>query len=62
VWATVYMFYNLGLSAYILGSFTLIVIRGDERVGIYRGKCSNLREYSAQNRIPKARARQQSWF
>ncbi len=56
------MFYNLGLSAYILGSFTLIVIRGDERVGIYRGKCSNLREYSAQNRIPKARARQQSWF
>ncbi len=57
MWAVLYMFYNLGLSAYILGSFTLIVIRGDEHVGAYRAKCSNLKEYSAQNSIPNVRAR-----
>ena len=30
--------------------------RADERVGQYRDKCSNLREYSKQNDIPKVAA------
>lgn len=60
VWSTVYMFYNLGLSAYILGSFTLIVIRGDEQVGKYQAKCSNLKDYAKLNGLPKVRPQSDS--
>lgn len=52
-WALVYMFYNLGLSAYILGSFTLIALRSDEQVNAFRTKCSNLKDYANSNSIPK---------
>ncbi|BDA49938.1 probable potassium channel AKT2 [Coccomyxa sp. Obi] len=36
VWATIYMFFNLALGAYVLGTITLLVVKHDERTGRYR--------------------------
>lgn len=52
MWATFYMFSNLALTAYVLGSITLIVLKGDERVGRFRDRSNNLKAYSIANDIP----------
>jgi hypothetical protein len=52
VWATIYMFFNLALGAYVLGTITLIVIKHDERTGRYRDLTSNLKDYIRVNEIP----------
>ena len=52
VWATIYMFFNLALGAYVLGTITLIVIKHDERTGRYRDLTSHLKDYIRVNEIP----------
>ncbi|KAK9903334.1 hypothetical protein WJX75_003130 [Coccomyxa subellipsoidea] len=53
VWATIYMFFNLALGAYVLGTITLLVVKHDERTGRYRDLSTNLKEYIAVNEIPE---------
>ena len=55
VWATMYMFFNLALGAYVLGTITLLVVKHDERTGRYRDLSTNLKEYIAVNEIPEVR-------
>ena len=52
VWATIYMFFNLALGAYVLGTITLIVIKHDERTGRYRDLTTHLKDYIRVNEIP----------
>ncbi|CAL8465533.1 g5069 [Coccomyxa elongata] len=52
VWATIYMFFNLALGAYVLGTITLLVVKHDERTGRYRDLSTNLKEYINVNEIP----------
>ncbi|CAL5221935.1 g4209 [Coccomyxa viridis] len=52
VWATIYMFFNLALGAYVLGTITLIVIKHDERTGRYRDLTTHLKDYIKVNEIP----------
>lgn len=52
VWATMYMFFNLALGAYVLGTITLLVVKHDERTGRYRDLSTNLKEYINVNEIP----------
>ena len=52
VWATIYMFFNLALGAYVLGTITLIVIKHDERTGRYRDLITHLKDYIRVNEIP----------
>ncbi len=42
-----------GFNAYIVGTITLVVMKGDERTGHYRQRASNLKQYSKVNSIPK---------
>ena len=51
-WATIYMFFNLALGAYVLGTITLIVIKHDERTGRYRDLTTHLKDYIKVNEIP----------
>lgn len=44
-----------GFNAYIVGTITLVVMKGDERTGHYRQRASNLKQYSKVNTIPKVR-------
>ena len=55
VWATIYMFFNLALGAYVLGTITLIVIKHDERTGRYRDLITHLKDYIRVNEIPPVR-------
>jgi hypothetical protein len=32
----VYVFINIGVAAYIVGTITLLVVKGDEKTGAYR--------------------------
>ncbi len=48
-----YMFFNLALGAYVLGTITLLVVKHDERTGRYRDLSTNLKEYNAVNEIPE---------
>jgi hypothetical protein len=52
VFVIVYMFYNLWLISYILGTITLLVVRHDERANKYRDRSENLKTYAAMNAIP----------
>ena len=56
LWATIYMFFNLALGAYVLGTITLLVVKSDERTGRYRDMSQNLKQYNQVNEIPQARA------
>ena len=53
IWATMYMYTNLALSAYILGSITLIVIKGDEAAGSFRESANAMKQYTRQHDIPQ---------
>jgi hypothetical protein len=55
VWATIYMFFNLALGAYVLGTITLLVVKTDERTGRYRDMSQNLKQYNQVNEIPQVR-------
>eukprot|EP00884_Botryococcus_braunii_P021334 jgi/Botrbrau1/7885/Bobra.9_2s0059.2 len=53
VFVICYMFYNLWLISYILGTITLLVVKHDERAGKYRERSENLKNYANINGIPK---------
>lgn len=48
-----FMFFNILVSAYIIGTITLVVVRGDERTREYRDRMKSVQEYTQQHSIPK---------
>ena len=44
-----------GFNSYIIGTITLVVMKGDERTGHYRRCANNLKQYSKVNSVPKVR-------
>ena len=48
-----FMFFNILVSAYIIGTITLVVVRGDERTREYRDRMKAVSEYTDQHGIPK---------
>ena len=42
-----------GFNSYIIGTITLVVMKGDERTGHYRRCANNLKQYSKVNSVPK---------
>ena len=55
LWATAYMYANLALSAYILGSITLLVVKSDEQAGVFRDHSNAMKQYSKLHAIPEVR-------
>lgn len=37
----IYVFINIGIAAYIVGTITLLVVRSDEKTGQYRCGCGS---------------------
>ena len=50
---SLYMLMNVVLTAYILGTVTLLMVKSDERSGVYRDRVSLLKEYSELNSLPE---------
>jgi Ion channel len=46
---------SAGFNSYIIGTITLVVMKGDERTGHYRRCANNLKQYSKVNSVPKVR-------
>lgn len=49
-----FIFLNIIVSAYIIGTITLVVVRGDERTQEYRARMKSVQEYAIQHSIPKS--------
>ncbi|KAL4435944.1 hypothetical protein ABPG77_000706 [Micractinium sp. CCAP 211/92] len=49
----VLVFFNIFYFAYIIGSVTLLVVKGDERVGKYREQMQHLTSYAELNDLPE---------
>ncbi|KAK9810819.1 hypothetical protein WJX73_009788 [Symbiochloris irregularis] len=52
IWSTIFMFVNLALSAYILGTITLLVVRSDEQAGEFREQSNAMKQYNHLNNLP----------
>ncbi|GLC44797.1 hypothetical protein PLESTB_001212900 [Pleodorina starrii] len=48
-----YLLFNLFLGAYILGTVTMLVVKGDERSKAFRERMTNLNEFSKNNDLPE---------
>jgi CRP-like cAMP-binding protein len=46
-WASVFMFASIVVNSWIIGSITLLVVKGDEKTGEYRDSLQVLNQYSA---------------
>ncbi len=49
---TIYLLFNVVLNAYILGTITMLVVKGDERSKAFRDRIANLKEFSLLNDLP----------
>ncbi|EFJ46903.1 hypothetical protein VOLCADRAFT_62022, partial [Volvox carteri f. nagariensis] len=49
----IYLLFNLFLGAYILGTVTMLVVKGDERSKAFRERMSNLNEFGRNNDLPE---------
>lgn len=54
IFAIVYMLYNMALNSYILGTITLLVVRGDEKTGALRRCYRNIFFFAKLNELPKS--------
>jgi Ion channel len=54
IFALSFIILNIFINSYILGTITLMVVKGDERTGRYRDRSGNLKAYTAVNHLPKA--------
>ena len=57
IWSIIFIIVSVFLLAYVIGSTTLAIIKGDERVGKYRERMHALMAYSKLNDLPPVRAR-----
>ncbi|KAL6755507.1 ankyrin repeat-containing domain protein, partial [Haematococcus lacustris] len=49
----VYLLFNLLLGAYILGTVTMLLTKGDKRMKLFRDRVMNLRSYGVINTLPQ---------
>ncbi|GFH17386.1 cyclic nucleotide-binding domain-containing protein, partial [Haematococcus lacustris] len=49
----VYLLFNLLLGAYILGTVTMLLTKGDKRMKLFRDRVTNLRSYGKINELPQ---------
>ncbi|KAK9840789.1 hypothetical protein WJX81_004819 [Elliptochloris bilobata] len=47
-----YMLFNVFLNAYVLGTITILIVKHDQKLGTYRERIDNCRQYSAINDVP----------
>ncbi len=52
IWSIIFIIVSVFLLAYVIGSTTLAIIKGDERVGKYRERMHALMAYSKLNDLP----------
>lgn len=50
---SIYLLFNVVLGAYILGTVTMLMVKGDVRSSMFRDRIANLKDYSNVNDIPK---------
>ena len=50
---SIYMLFNVVLGAYILGTVTMLLVKGDERSKNFRDQTMGLKEYSRLNELPQ---------
>ncbi|KAG1669745.1 hypothetical protein FOA52_001574 [Chlamydomonas sp. UWO 241] len=50
---SLYLLFNIVLGAYILGTVTMLMVKGDERSKTFRDKITTLREYAHINELPE---------
>lgn len=55
IWSIIFIIVSVFLLAYVIGSTTLAIIKGDERVGKYRERMHALMAYSKLNDLPPVR-------
>ncbi|KAG1681293.1 hypothetical protein FOA52_007339 [Chlamydomonas sp. UWO 241] len=48
----IYLLFNVVLGAYILGTVTMLMVKGDERMKAYRDRVTTLKEYVDMNEVP----------
>ncbi|KAF8054945.1 AKT1 [Scenedesmus sp. PABB004] len=53
VFTIVYVFINIGVAAYIIGTITLLVVKGDEKTGAYRARLNVLEAYTTTHEVPR---------
>lgn len=57
VFTILYVFINIGVAAYIVGTTTLLIVKGDEATGAYRSSLTVLDAYTSTHEIPRVRRR-----
>ena len=53
VWGMMYMLSNIILQAWVIGSITLLIVRSDEKTGLYRESLQTLNHFAAINGFDK---------
>eukprot|EP00977_Amphora_coffeiformis_P021906 scaffold10056_cov164-Amphora_coffeaeformis.AAC.3 len=53
VWSSVFMLLNVVVSAWMIGSITLLIVKGDEKTGEYRDTLKTLHKYGHMNCFDK---------
>ena len=53
LWTMGYMLFNVALTAFIVGTITLLVVRRDSRTSSYRERSHSLRSFAAVNQLPE---------
>lgn len=57
IWGSVFMLFNIVVAAWIIGSITLLIVKGDERTGEYRDSLSTLHDYGTMHHFDAVRKR-----
>jgi CRP-like cAMP-binding protein len=53
IWCIVYMFINTIILAYIIGSITLLIVKHDEKTGVYRETLQKLEQFAIMHHFDK---------
>lgn len=54
IWGMIFMFLNIIVQSWIIGSITLLIVKGDEKTGDYRDSLQVLNQYSAMHEFDKS--------
>lgn len=51
IWGSVFMLVHVVIAAWIIGSITLLIVKGDEKTGNYRDSLQTLQQYGIMNHL-----------
>ena len=54
IWGSIFMLVNVVIAAWIIGSTTLLIVKGDEKTGEYRDSLQTLQQYGDMNMFDEA--------